>query len=1137
MLRKIVDGLSTTIGLLILPVLLLCSLRRSSLVAQWLRDLTSTRRAMIAMARVGYGSGERYWIVGIVVLTLLWLIGGTLAIWASPEMQKLRADYNANVAAEVVYRLVGLLGGSDEYLQEVGNAQPGEERLKLSPALSWARWPALLLPFWIALPPLFAWLSRRGEPLAVRQLLSGHYLIIGYGQVGSALARDLLQQKAEDRSVVIVEIAGGGSELRGASRAGAIVIEEDAHQSAINYAAEDFVEDLAAHRAAGILVATGSASRNIDIAGRLARDIAQIRKRDPIARVVPMPRLVPHINDRRLMVWVTSKAGKSWLRGPEQERSLGLRPEIVPFSADQTAVRQLLSERPIATYAELRGVRRPHLVVLGHDTVAEWLIPQAVQAARVQNMEAPRLTWIVGQSAGSEEKGEHDGHHTVDRAFAKQAEVLRDYLEIDVMLESFDFSHIDSFLFDLAHPLPPGLNQVADELSGQKQPTNRAFDRQTLDEWMQEGDPVTSIFICFGSDEQNLEVALHLQDLINRERRWLAPTFVRLYRDSGLEDVLSRSEYQDKVSLVIDDFGQDAEVCTREEIFDEARDQAARRAHQIYEMGASIGRLVETVPETADAAGWRRWRQRVDEAIRAVNNRQAREDLRGLRRMLSEEPVDTERVIRRWLSRPPPENPYNCLAAGSEDVVIRGMVARKQAIDAFCSGEGDKPNANNHRTKTGDDPWRNLDHEYIVSNRDQVDHLPAKLRGLGYRGITLRPDDAGPPDSLLRGPWPLRTPWEGHAASFLLGRGSLQVDLPKSLERTAKVEHERYMIERLIGGWRYGPGRDNIRRLHPSLLPYDTLRKQTEEKLKDQRSVIDVEMLLASLRPLRQWRPECRVGIIGPLELSPTERRALKRAARTALEAILSLEYQRLEQDMKPLTATDGCRDLSGPSEALERARSSLALCLISDDGQWPPAEQEGNRGSVRLVQKSMRDWARQGAMPFRTIAARLTPEQRAVKGSPTSVVHQEDDHWEVDLLPEGIPLSAVDHNTDLTWRPGVETAEWSEEPIAPEEQQKIFDMRSGAWSEWFAPLADAYVDNQSDWLMRVDRGKISSSLERTSQRDAPELEGLMPAGDGWVSNGREVSMSSPASDEKTSYRVRIDCKKRIVSVLLGGCP
>lgn len=53
------------------------------------------------------------------------------------------------------------------------------------------------------------------------------------------------------------------------------------------------------------------------------------------------------------------------------------------------------------------------------------------------------------------------------------------------------------------------------------------------------------------------------------------------------------------------------------------------------------------------------------------------------------------------------------------------------------------------------------------------------------------------------------------------------VEIPASLrnltEALARHAHEVWARQRVAEGWRYGPERDDARRLHPCLVPYDEL--------------------------------------------------------------------------------------------------------------------------------------------------------------------------------------------------------------------------------------------------------------------------------------------------------------------------
>jgi hypothetical protein len=48
-------------------------------------------------------------------------------------------------------------------------------------------------------------------------------------------------------------------------------------------------------------------------------------------------------------------------------------------------------------------------------------------------------------------------------------------------------------------------------------------------------------------------------------------------------------------------------------------------------------------------------------------------------------------------------------------------------------------------------------------------------------------------------------------------------------ERLARNAHEVWAAERLAAGWRFGPRRDDIRKEHPSLVPYDDLSEDEKQ--------------------------------------------------------------------------------------------------------------------------------------------------------------------------------------------------------------------------------------------------------------------------------------------------------------------
>lgn len=57
----------------------------------------------------------------------------------------------------------------------------------------------------------------------------------------------------------------------------------------------------------------------------------------------------------------------------------------------------------------------------------------------------------------------------------------------------------------------------------------------------------------------------------------------------------------------------------------------------------------------------------------------------------------------------------------------------------------------------------------------------------------------------------------------------LNKDLEVLLEKLAKNTHENWAEQRIKDGWKYGKKRDDKRKEHPSLIPYEELSEEEKE--------------------------------------------------------------------------------------------------------------------------------------------------------------------------------------------------------------------------------------------------------------------------------------------------------------------
>jgi hypothetical protein len=105
--------------------------------------------------------------------------------------------------------------------------------------------------------------------------------------------------------------------------------------------------------------------------------------------------------------------------------------------------------------------------------------------------------------------------------------------------------------------------------------------------------------------------------------------------------------------------------------------------------------------------------------------------------------------------------------------------------------------------------WDDLDETYRQANRDAVAHIPAKLASAGVNPGRWR--------------WVTGLP--------VLGPGERLYDGPEQLEPLAELEHERWLAQRRMDGWRWTskPSKNEVLRQHPSLVPYNELSDEVKE--------------------------------------------------------------------------------------------------------------------------------------------------------------------------------------------------------------------------------------------------------------------------------------------------------------------
>jgi class 3 adenylate cyclase len=101
-------------------------------------------------------------------------------------------------------------------------------------------------------------------------------------------------------------------------------------------------------------------------------------------------------------------------------------------------------------------------------------------------------------------------------------------------------------------------------------------------------------------------------------------------------------------------------------------------------------------------------------------------------------------------------------------------------------------------------PWQELPDDLKAANRAQVADIPNKLQLLGYE---LAPSSGLSPSEIVL--------------------TDVQV------EELSIREHDRWMKDRQLHGWTYAPERDNARKKHPCLIPWEELSDLEKEKDRD----------------------------------------------------------------------------------------------------------------------------------------------------------------------------------------------------------------------------------------------------------------------------------------------------------------
>jgi hypothetical protein len=190
---------------------------------------------------------------------------------------------------------------------------------------------------------------------------------------------------------------------------------------------------------------------------------------------------------------------------------------------------------------------------------------------------------------------------------------------------------------------------------------------------------------------------------------------------------------------------------------------------------------------------------------------------------------------------PPPDRVNRFICMNPPDAAILKEIADPDGRDALARALHEGYLEGISKSAQADQAWVHLSETSRRANSRSADHLPAKLWTLGLDVRGLEPGEIPALDANTRA-----------RLADLCGASS--TDPPPELLILAKLEHERWAIERKLDGWAYGPERNNEKKLHNLLVPWDELQKLPDEVRKD------IEQVKTALRVAmqRQARPAFR---------------------------------------------------------------------------------------------------------------------------------------------------------------------------------------------------------------------------------------------------------------------------------------
>jgi hypothetical protein len=189
------------------------------------------------------------------------------------------------------------------------------------------------------------------------------------------------------------------------------------------------------------------------------------------------------------------------------------------------------------------------------------------------------------------------------------------------------------------------------------------------------------------------------------------------------------------------------------------------------------------------------------------------------------------------------------------DSIIPIRLSREAlAIEILAEGERDRIAKNIHAgyrhlaedRQAANASWAALPETYRRANRHAADHLAAKLWSLGLASERHSTDSAIAVDAA----------WAQSLATH-----------SEALERLARLEHDRWIADRVMEGWTVSNKRDDDLRHHPDLVAFDAISGKDQDKDRKQIAELSAFIAEATRATGERLRPEFVVALAAAPEI------------------------------------------------------------------------------------------------------------------------------------------------------------------------------------------------------------------------------------------------------------------------------